>query len=88
MSTHNICFYGVLRKILCGYPLLSKATSHVLFKEKCIDYIEKMTTNVLFGDISKNRLIMNLKLSYHELSYKMVHVYYLSVSSKHAKLSD
>ena len=23
MSTHNICFLGKVRKILCGYPLLS-----------------------------------------------------------------
>ena len=23
MSTHNICFCGEIRKILCGYPLLS-----------------------------------------------------------------
>ena len=23
MSTHNICFRGEIRKILCGYPLLS-----------------------------------------------------------------
>ena len=22
MSTHNICFHGEIRKILCGYPLL------------------------------------------------------------------
>ena len=25
MSTHNICFCGEIRKILCGYPLLSGA---------------------------------------------------------------
>ena len=23
MSTHNVCFRGEIRKILCGYPLLS-----------------------------------------------------------------
>ena len=23
MSTHNICFHQEIRKILCGYPLLS-----------------------------------------------------------------
>ena len=23
MSTHNICFHGEIRKILCGYPLLA-----------------------------------------------------------------
>ena len=25
MSTHNICFCGEIRKILCRYPLLSVA---------------------------------------------------------------
>ena len=25
MNTHNICFHGEIRKILCGYPLLSVA---------------------------------------------------------------
>ena len=25
MSTHNICFRGEIRKISCGYPLLSVA---------------------------------------------------------------
>ena len=25
MSTHNICLHGEIRKILCGYPLLSVA---------------------------------------------------------------
>ena len=25
MSTHNICFCGEIRKILCGYPLSSVA---------------------------------------------------------------
>ena len=27
MSTHNICFPGEVRKILCGYPILSVAMS-------------------------------------------------------------
>ena len=25
MSTHNVCFHGEIRRILCGYPLLSIA---------------------------------------------------------------
>ena len=25
MSTHNVCFHGEIRKILCGYPRLSVA---------------------------------------------------------------
>ena len=28
MSTHNICFHGEIRKILCGYPLLSGVLPH------------------------------------------------------------
>ena len=31
MSTHNICFHGEIRKILCGYPLLSVAMIPVCF---------------------------------------------------------
>ena len=30
MSTHNICFRGKIRKILCGYPLLSIAMGYRL----------------------------------------------------------
>ena len=29
MSTHNICFHREIRKILCGYPLLSVAMTSV-----------------------------------------------------------
>ena len=29
MSTHYICFRGEIRKILCGYPLLSVAMCRV-----------------------------------------------------------
>ena len=29
MSTHNICFHREIRKILCGYPLLSVAMLRV-----------------------------------------------------------
>ena len=31
MSTHNICFCGEIRKILCGYPLISRAIVYVPF---------------------------------------------------------
>ena len=31
MSTHNICFRREIRKILCGYPLLSVAIVLPLF---------------------------------------------------------
>ena len=29
MSTHNICFDGEIRKILCGYPLLYVAMTYL-----------------------------------------------------------
>ena len=31
MSTHNICFCQEIRKILCGYPLLSVAMYNQYF---------------------------------------------------------
>ena len=30
MSTHNICIHQEIRKILCGYPLLSVAMIHCI----------------------------------------------------------
>ena len=30
MSTHNICFCREIRKILCGYPLLSVAMTYLI----------------------------------------------------------
>ena len=37
MSTHNICFHREIRKILCGYPLLSLAMFRGLVKEEYLD---------------------------------------------------
>ena len=37
MSTHNICFHGEIRKILCGYPLLSVAM---------IDFIQSLQKGI------------------------------------------
>ena len=36
MSTHNICFRGEIRRILCGYPLLSVAMSMVIFMPRLL----------------------------------------------------
>ena len=36
MSTNNICFHREIRKILCGYPLLSVAMIFLQFSIKCI----------------------------------------------------
>ena len=40
MSTHNVCFRGEIRKILCGYPLLSVA---MVAKPKIYRLYRKMT---------------------------------------------
>ena len=37
MSTHNICFCGEIRKILCGYPLLSVAMHMKKLNVPCED---------------------------------------------------
>ena len=41
MSTHNICFRGEIRKILCGCPVLSVA----MIKYLTFFAIVKMNTN-------------------------------------------
>ena len=40
MSTHNICFHGEIRKILCGYPLLSVAM--ICAYELCLPIYQPM----------------------------------------------
>ena len=42
MSTHNICFRGEIRKILCGYPLLS-----VAMNARCILFSKKIPIGVI-----------------------------------------
>ena len=40
MSTHNICFHREIRKILCGYPLLSVAmlmSTHMMYLHGVIE---------------------------------------------------
>ena len=49
MSTHNVCFYGAIKKILCGYPLLPAAMNIIFISEKkliknCLKY-EKHTAD-------------------------------------------
>ena len=46
MSTHNICFCGEIRKILCGYPLLSVAMAD-------IPYLELQTTITFYLTIKE-----------------------------------
>ena len=34
MNTHNICFCGEIRKILCGYPVLCEAVFYFSYFSK------------------------------------------------------
>ena len=51
MSTHNICFRREIRKILCGYPLLSvamynnnlRSTQNILFV--CVEVLRPSQPN-------------------------------------------
>ena len=50
MSTHSMCFRGEIRKILCGYPLLSVAMdAHV----RCF----KSLTRAAFNYVRRLRLL-------------------------------
>ena len=49
MSTHNICFRQEIRKILCGYPLLSVA---MLNDSKCAVSLEHSLDIASLRDIA------------------------------------
>ena len=54
MSTHNICFCREIRKILCGYPLLSVAmiflkNRHFLSKKGLMNLIYGINTVIKCG---------------------------------------
>ena len=61
MSTHNICFRREIRKILCGYPLLSVAMLRIMkvinFISICV-YILLLFVQLLTG-ILQNCIIKN-----------------------------
>ena len=44
MSTHNICFCREIRKILCGYHLLSVAMKNCFIVNKC--FLEDLLTSI------------------------------------------
>ena len=48
MSTHNICFRREIRKILCGYPLLSVALICIMiqYHHKTYHDIYRYTDNI------------------------------------------
>ena len=60
MSTHNICFRREIRKILCGYPLLSVAMFLVVSSEKRGKY---SMLELFFLKVYPFLLKYNIKLS-------------------------
>ena len=54
MSTHNICFCGEIRKILCGYPLLSVAMQTCGSYHIYIALDKKGITKICFLLLHKN----------------------------------
>ena len=65
MSTHNICFRREIRKILCGYPLLSVAMSKVASgnkehaktkKIRDLDTCKVMQKNTVLSEIFGNSI--------------------------------
>ena len=61
MSTHNICFCREIRKILCGYPLLSVAmVFSVHMKKLCILGYSKCTEQRFRSDRMNMQADLNL----------------------------
>ena len=72
MSTHNICFHGEIRKLLCGYPLLSetKSLEAPITKTCLFKYTENFTTKKWkFSD--KNFWYFSYFWSKHRLWYSL-----------------
>ena len=56
MSTHNICFSGEIRKILCRYPLLSVAMWNFIKMLLISIKAYQWFPNILFRTVSKGLL--------------------------------
>ena len=60
MSTHNICFHGEIRKILCGYPLLSVAMLDAGFQQVSLFKISEIFTILLSIFLNQEREAKNI----------------------------
>ena len=68
MSTHNICFRGEIRKILCGYPLLSVAMLiHVCLIEIPVSY-----TNSVGPDQMQHSVTFDLCLHFFRVHNALI----------------
>ena len=54
MSTHNICFRREIRKIICGYPLLSVAMYVFFLFLRCLSKALLMGTH-MFSSRNKKK---------------------------------
>ena len=71
MSTHNICFRGEIRKILCGYPLLSVAMTYVFQTSRPI-FIRFLPSAIVFQDILSEAHLFFLDCFPLKVIYKML----------------
>ena len=80
MSTHNICFRREIRKIICGYPLLSVAMYHIVLKwlvhviqsYTCIQGFIFMENENYSNSCIKKMLYIKILFSCHQ---QLIHVY-------------
>ena len=66
MSTHNKCFRQEIRKILCGYPLLSVAVCHfsILSIQLCLGAIFWGSTFKLsYNEVAENCVRQNMVMA-------------------------
>ena len=79
MSTHNICFHGEIRKILCGYPLspvamlslsqprLSRITAYLKVKIWSLPKHENLTTGKKYCGKEEKLLLRSNFSSFHNI---------------------
>ena len=68
MSTHNICFHGEIRKILCRYPLFSGAMILIGKTEKALIRLHRCADHS--GPLQHAYGILDIKFTrYEKCSY-------------------
>ena len=74
MSTYNICFRGEIRKILCGYPLLSVAMLLVLIRNIVLEKmpLRPATTLILHHNRARDKGSIRVKYPYGLSQYSII----------------
>ena len=80
MSTHNICFHREIRKILCGYPLLSVAmigVESMIPRKQTKTKLLNNEVQVVFIPLQQNFHLMQIAkiLIRNDLLYHLTWVY-------------